>query len=127
MAQQYSSGNLAEKPAIRNISSAITSRTRRKKASPEIQLNNKLRLRCMLLVVLVSVMGIFITFRNGVAASQGYDLVKIKQSVSSLEKENARLRLDIATLKSPDRIKNIAVKQAGMVLPPKVYFATKQH
>ncbi|MDQ0203475.1 cell division protein FtsL [Pectinatus haikarae] len=128
MSKYYNYSNLAEKPTDKKRKSPTRNYinySKSKAAGTKIHLNNKLRLRCFFLVVIVSAMGMFITFRNGVAASQGYELVKMKQSVSSLEKENSRLKLDIAGLKSPERIKGIAVKDLGMVLPPQIYFANK--
>ncbi|WP_196598301.1 cell division protein FtsL [Pectinatus frisingensis] len=124
---KYTYGNLAEKSSEAKHSSptdsAFYSRRRKKE---KIQLNTKWRARCLFLVILISAMGMFITFRNGLAARQGYDLVKAKQSVATLEKENARLHLDIASLKSPERIRSIAVGKLGMILPPQVYFADKK-
>lgn len=127
MSRYYNYGNLAEKSPERkqkqytNYTEGISKRSLKAK----LQLNTKLRMRCFCVVALVSVMAMFIAFRSGAAASEGYELVKMKQSVASLQGDNARLRLDIAKLKSPERIKTIAVKNLGMVLPPQIYFANK--
>ncbi|TCS80857.1 cell division protein FtsL [Pectinatus cerevisiiphilus] len=129
MSRYYSYGNLAEKSTVKKQSPtrSYMSRSKQRTVGSKVNLNSKLRLQCLVLVVLVSAMGMFITFRNGIAAKQGYELVKMKQSVAMLEKDNARLKLDIAGLKSPERIKKIAVNELGMVLPSKVYFANKNH
>ncbi|WP_196594404.1 cell division protein FtsL [Pectinatus sottacetonis] len=123
MSKYYTYGNLAEN----------TAEKRHKKPVRDIrhyktkQLNTKLRSQCLLLVVVVAAMAMFIIFRNSAAVNQGYQLVKMKSEVASLEQQNARLRLDIAQLKSPERIRNIAINELGMVLPPKIYFANKNH
>jgi len=101
------------------------SKTTAKSASRrQMKLNTHLRSRCMMLLMVLSVMAIFVTVRSGVSASRGYELVQIKQETARLEKENEHLKLDIAQMKSPQRIKQIAVQDLGMVVPENVYFAT---
>lgn len=90
--------------------------------SPKI--NRTLRAKCLLLVVVMTVMAMFITVRNEMIISEGYDLVKVKSQTAQLERENERLRLEIAELKSPQRIQRIAVSDLGMIVPEDVYFAT---
>ena len=63
-----------------------------------------------------------ITVRSGISASRGYDLVHTEQQAEALEQENERLKIDIARLKSPQRIKDIATKDLGMEVPQQVYF-----
>ncbi|MFA6850166.1 MAG: cell division protein FtsL [Selenomonadaceae bacterium] len=92
----------------------------------QMKLNTHLRSRCMILLMVLSAMAIFVTVRSGVSASRGYELVQIKQETARLEKENEHLKLDIAQMKSPQRIKQIAVQNLGMVLPKNVYFAAGQ-
>ena len=41
------------------------------------------------------------------------------------EKDNEMLRLDIAKLKSPDRIQQIAASKLGMIVPQQTFFAVK--
>ena len=47
--------------------------------------------------------------------------VKIKDQMAKVEKENEQIRLEIAKLRSPQRIQDIAVNQLGMVRPQSVY------
>ena len=73
-------------------------------------------------------MAMLVTVRSGMSASRGYELVKLQQQADSLEKENDRLKIDIAQLKSPQRIQRIATEKLGMVVPQAVYFSTdKKH
>ena len=86
-------------------------------------LNTHLRSRCLILLVLLSVMAMLVTIRSGLSASRGYELVKLQQQTETLEHENDRLRIDIAQLKAPQRIRRIAIEQLGMVVPQAVYFS----
>ena len=76
-------------------------------------LNTHLRSRCFLLLALVCI-----------TASRGYDLVKIQQQAETLEKENEHLKIEIAQMKSPERVRRIATEKLGMSTPKTVYFAT---
>ena len=87
------------------------------------QLNIALRTKCLITVVLVAVLAIFVTARSEAIIRAGYDLVQIKSQAISLQRENELLRLDIAKLKSPQRIQYIATAELGMVLPQNVYRA----
>lgn len=124
----YNYGNLAEKPATQTqVRTRGVNHGKRSLSDKKNQLNRKLRMRCFLLAGLVAAMCIFTIFCRSFAAQKGYELVEMKQSVSTLQRENARLKLDIAKLKTPSRIKTIAVTKLGMVLPPKIYFANQNH
>ena len=90
------------------------------------KLNTHLRSRCLLLLVLMSVMALTVTVRSGMSASRGYELVQIQQQASHLEQENERLKIDIAQLKAPQRIQSIAIQQLGMIIPPNVYFSSEK-
>ena len=90
-------------------------------------LNTHLRSRCQLFFVVVSILAMAVTVRSGISASRGYALVAVQQQVTSLEHENERLRIEIAHLKSPERIKAIATQELGMQVPQKVYFAVDKH
>lgn len=95
----------------------------KKQAVQAPRLNVTLRARCLTFVLLVAVMAMFVTARSEAIISAGYDLVKNKAQVAKIEKENELLRLEIAKLKSPERIQTIATKNLGMVLPQNVYCA----
>lgn len=91
---------------------------------PRTRLNTYLRSRCVFLVLLLTVMGMIITLRSSMGATNGYEVVQIQQEAAQLEQENERLKVDIAQLKSPQRIKNIAAQDLGMVVPQQVYFSS---
>ena len=81
-----------------------------------------MRRRCKTLLALLAVMAMTITVRSGISASRGYDLVHTEQQAEAIEQENERLKIDIAKLKSPRRIKDIATGKLGMEVPENVYF-----
>lgn len=85
-------------------------------------LDEQMRRRCKTLLLVLAVMAMTITVRSGISASHGYDLVHTEQQAEALEQENERLKIDIARLKSPQRIKDIATKDLGMEVPQQVYF-----
>ena len=64
-----------------------------------------------------------VTVRSGISASRGYELVAIQQQIQQVEQENERLRIEIARLKSPQRIEQIATDELGMEVPKKMYFS----
>jgi len=82
-----------------------------------------LRTKCLITVVLIAVVAIFVTVRSETIIRAGYDLVQMKSQALSLQRENQQLRLDIAKLKSPQRIQYIATAELGMVVPQNVYRA----
>ena len=86
-------------------------------------LNTHLRSRCFLLLALVCIMAMAVTIRSGITASRGYDLVKIQQQAEKHEKENEHLKIEIAQMKSPERVRRIATEKLGMSTPKTVYFA----
>ncbi|SMD05941.1 cell division protein FtsL [Sporomusa malonica] len=86
--------------------------------------DKRLRVKCLTLVIMAAVMAAVTTMQSAAIIQSGYDLVKIKGQVAKVEKENELLRLDIAKLKSPQRIEEIAVKDLGMVVPKNAYYAS---
>ena len=95
----------------------------KKKPRPKVELDAELRSRCKFLVAAFAVLAMLVTFRYGLSASRGYDLVHTQQQVDTLEQENEQLKIEIARLKSPQRIKDIATNSLGMEVPQQVYFA----
>jgi cell division protein FtsL len=47
----------------------------------------------------------------------GYDLSRLSQEQQLLRRENARLRLQVLTLRAPARLERMAREQLGMVPP----------
>ena len=87
------------------------------------RLDTQMRSRCQMLFVVVAVLAMAVTVRSGISASRGYALVAVQQQAQQIEQENERLRIEIAKLKSPQRIKGIAAESLGMEVPNKMYFA----
>ncbi len=96
-------------------------RKRKHLKSPTV-LDTNLRSRARVLFLLVAALAMIVVVRSGISASRGYALVAVQQQAQQLEQENERLRIEIATLKSPQRIKAIATEELGMEVPKKMYF-----
>lgn len=90
-----------------------------------VNVNNALRSRCIILFVVVIALAGFFILRSGVAASNAYYLNQLKNQSTVLEAENSRLHLEIAHLKSPERIQSIATQELGMIVPDKFFFQLK--
>ena len=87
------------------------------------KLDRHLRSRCQIAFIIISILAMLVTVRSGISASRGYALVATQNQAQQLEQENERLRIEIAKLKSPQRIKQIASEELGMVVPKKMYFS----
>ena len=89
------------------------------------QVDRKLRKRCFILIAVFAALAMFTTIRSEMIVSKGYALVQVKSQATQLESENERLKLENAKLKSPQRIKNMAMSNLGMIVPEEVYFASQ--
>ncbi|WP_378951948.1 cell division protein FtsL [Pelosinus sp. sgz500959] len=87
------------------------------------KLDIALRAKCLATVMLLFAIAMVSTVRSEAIVRNGYDLVQMKSQVVSLQRENELLSLDIAKLKSPQRIQSIATTELGMVVPKDVYCA----
>ena len=87
------------------------------------RLNHLLRSRCRIFLVVFTVLAMAVVIRSGISASRGYALVATQNQAQQLELENERLRVEIAQLKSQQRIKQIAEDELGMIVPRKMYFS----
>jgi cell division protein FtsL len=92
-------------------------------SSPRTRLDVERRRKSFVFVTVLALMAVILTVQSEFVVRSGYELVKVKTQVASLEKENEVLHLDVAKLKSPTRIEHIATKELGMVLPSVVYHA----
>ena len=90
---------------------------------PLPKLDIALRVKCLITVLLVVAVAVVVTVRSESIVRAGYELVQMKSQSLSLQKENELLRLEIAKLKSPQRIQAIATGELGMVVPQQVYYA----
>ncbi len=87
------------------------------------RLNHLLRSRCRVAFIVFAILAMAVVIRSGISASRGYALVATQNQAQQMELENERLRVEIAQLKSPQRIKQIAEDELGMTVPPKMYFS----
>ena len=87
------------------------------------KLDHLLRSRCRVAFIVFAILAMAVVIRSGISASRGYALVATQTQAQQLELENERLRVEIAKLKSPQRIKQIAEDELGMVVPRKMYFS----
>ena len=62
---------------------------------------------------------------NAYSTKLGYEVVKTQQAVVQLTKDNDALDVEVASLKSPVRIQQIAEQQLGMVLPDSFVYSTQ--
>ena len=84
-----------------------------------------LRTECLVSAVVIGFLAMFVTWGSSAIVKAGYELVQARACLTRLEKENELLRLEMAQLKSPQRIQTIAEKQLGMIKPQTVYMAAK--
>lgn len=91
------------------------------KVKPPI--NKNLRKKCLFVAAIMAIMAMLVTVQSEVIVRSGYGLVQLKEQAAALEKENELLRLEIAKLKSPQRIQDIAVNKLGMVAPQTMLYA----
>lgn len=94
------------------------------KREERTRINTHLRSRCLVLLVVLSLMAVVTTVRSSLSAARGYELVQVQQQAAQLEQENKSLQVEIARLKAPQRIKDIAARDLGMSVPQEVYFAS---
>lgn len=79
----------------------------------------------------VSFIGIFIASTLVITLSSrvdsaGYELVKDKEVLTELQKENEQLHLELARLKSPERIQRIAKNDLKMRVPESTCYPTSR-
>ena len=87
------------------------------------KLDTELRSKILILFLLFAVTATVTLIRSEVSAMRGYELVQIQREAAQLERENKDIELKIAQLKAPQRIKDLATNELGMVVPKEVYFA----
>jgi len=85
-----------------------------------------LRTECLASAVIVGLLAMFVTWGSSAIVKSGYELVQARACLSKMEKQNELLRLEMAQLKSPQRIQNIAVGQLGMMKPQLIYVVAKE-
>jgi cell division protein FtsL len=84
-----------------------------------------LRTECLASAMVVGLLAMFVTWGSSAIVKAGYELVQARACLTKMEKQNELLRLEMAQLKAPQRIQNIAFTQLGMIKPQAVYMADK--
>ena len=92
------------------------------KSKPAV--NKRLRQKGLLLVAFMVLIAMAVTAQRELIVRTGYSVVTLKSQAATMEKENEQLRLEIAKLKSQQRIKAIATNQLGMVAPQALLYAS---
>ncbi|NPV26570.1 MAG: septum formation initiator family protein [Firmicutes bacterium] len=82
----------------------------------------KVGLKVLLVGAVLSgfVFGLVLTFYYLYSVRLGYQVVALQNEIASIKKENAYLELEVARLKSLDRIEQVATTRLGMVKPQEV-------
>ncbi len=88
--------------------------------------NADLRNRCLILFVLIAILSMGLALHRGISAERGYQMAEIRRQASRMEKENEALKVEIAHLKSPQRIKELATAKLGMIVPENAYFSSEK-
>jgi cell division protein FtsL len=71
-----------------------------------------------LVVLLLATVGVVHVTSRVMVVRMGYELSKLDQQGTDLERENSGLKLELATLKSPSRLEAMARAKLGLVNPP---------
>ncbi len=100
---------------------------RRPTQSVRSYVDKELRFKAFILFALFVVTATVTLVRSEVSAMRGYELVQLRQQAAQLERENKNLELQIAALKAPQRIKDLATNELGMVVPKEFYFAAEKN
>ena len=101
------------------------SNRRRTTFAVRAQVNTELRFKALVLFLLFAVTATVTLIRSEESAMRGYELVQLRQEALQLERENKNLELNIAEMKAPQRIKDRAINELGMVIPKEFYFAAE--
>lgn len=109
-----------EKPDYRSWETEKAAPRKMVRKAPK--LHKKTQKGYLLIVILAFILGLTVASRYTHVAVMGYQLSKLNVAMSSLEKENQLLNVEVNQLKSLDRIEKIATTRLGMVAPQNVQF-----
>ncbi len=99
--------------------------TRRTKRQPK----RKFGVKTLVVGVVLSgfIFGMVLTFYHLYSVRLGYQVVALQNEIATMKKENAYLELEVARLKSLDRIEQVATTRLGMVKPQDVEMLRVAH
>ncbi|OIQ12458.1 cell division protein FtsL [Neomoorella thermoacetica] len=105
------------------------------KQSPRSGLSNRRResrarqkILLLGLVLMGVVIGLSLTFLTMQVLIKGYKIDSLKRELSTLQRENEQLQLEVARLKAPERVARVATTKLGMVEPKteQIYYVPEQ-
>ena len=93
---------------------------REQEASSRVQgVNRNLVFAALAVALVFLACSLFYVWWHHQIISLGYEISQKSQEEQALLKENKKLRLELAALKSPKRIESMALKELGFVNPQK--------
>ena len=98
---------------------------RRPAVAVRAHVDTELRFKVLVVFLLFAITATVTLIRSEESAMRGYELVQLRQEALQLERENRNLELNIAEMKAPQRIKDKAINELGMVIPKEFYFAAE--
>ncbi|WP_192868107.1 cell division protein FtsL [Calderihabitans maritimus] len=79
--------------------------------------SNYVRTAAIGLILVGFIIGLLLTYEYARLAATGYKITRVKQEIAALQSANEKLQLEIAKLKSLERIEIIATTKLGMEKP----------
>ena len=99
---------------------AVSSVGKAQEASSQPQeVNRNLAFVALVVALVFIACSLFYVWAHHQMISLGYEISQRNQEEQVLLKENKKLRLELAALKSPSRIESMALKELGFVNPQK--------
>ncbi len=81
------------------------------------RLNRQLLILALIIGFLALGFSLFFVWANQQKVSLGYEISRVIQEEQALIEENKKLKLELAVLKSPDRLEKKARQELGFVAP----------
>ncbi|MBQ8699371.1 MAG: cell division protein FtsL [Schwartzia sp.] len=98
---------------------------RRPTTAVRAHVDTELRAKAFVMFLIFALTAAVTLIRSEESAMRGYELVQLRQQARQLEQENRNIELYIAEMKAPQRIKDRAINELGMVVPKEFYFAAE--
>lgn len=81
------------------------------------KVHGRRKVAAVALIFLAFTLGLTWTVQSVLLIIKGYELARIKKEILTLQQANQRLELEVARLKSPERVAELATTKLGMVKP----------
>lgn len=95
----------------------ISRPTKRIKKVRRLKFKNNPRFVAVVIVLSLFVMGLLLAGRYAQIASTGYQIVKLKKQLTTVQNESDQLEIQVEKLQALDRIEKVAVERLGMQKP----------